>query len=69
MADDAANNENNENENETALTQEELAEAKRIIESLIKKDKNKMLALSALSSSVSSADSITGRLSAKSLYF
>lgn len=37
MADDAANNENNENENETALTQEELAEAKRIIESLIKK--------------------------------
>ncbi len=69
MADDAANNENNENENETALTQEELAEAKRIIESLIKKDKNKMLALSALSSLVSSADSITGRLSAKSLYF
>lgn len=59
----------NNNENDIVLTDADLAEAKAIIEGLIKADKNKLLFLSTVSSLISSADSVTGKLSAKSLYF
>ncbi len=59
----------NNNENDIVLTEADLAEAKAIIEGLIKADKNKWLFLSTVSSLISSADSVTGKLSAKSLYF
>lgn len=59
----------NNNENDIVLTDADLAEAKAIIEGLIKADKNKWLFLSTVSSLISSADSVTGKLSAKSLYF
>ncbi len=63
-----ADNNKNQDENEKALTKEELAAAKNIIENLIKKDKGNMIALSTVSSVLNSADIFTGRLSAKSLY-
>lgn len=59
----------NNNENDIVLTEADLAEAKAMIEGLIKADKNKLLFLSTVSSLISSADSVTGKLSAKSLYF
>lgn len=59
----------NNNENDIVLTDADLAEAKAMIESLIKSDKNKLLFLSTVSSLIDSADSVTGKLSAKSLYF
>lgn len=66
MADN--NKKQNENEKEIPPTKEELAAAKNIIENLIKKDKGNMIALSTVSSVLNSADSFTGKLSAKSLY-
>lgn len=59
----------NNNENDIVLTEADLAEAKAMIEGLIKADKNKLLFLSAVSSLISSADSVTGKLSAKAYTF
>ena len=60
---------NNNSNKEVILTKEDLAEARAIIENLIKTDKNKLLFLSGVSSLISLTDTASGKLSAKSLYF